>query len=134
MWNKAWNNECFSATPTKSYGSCLCAYQMTDIDSAFSEFFSESAECSTSGFNEYVTQLCSWAGVDLSKAEAEGGSGSATTAAGDETKLLMVIIRKRDSEATPKDYKAKIRARCGVGQILPTQARGVSRAKQDGVV
>lgn len=51
---------------------------MTDVNSILSDDFSEDAECSTSGVSDLVTQLCSWSGVDLAKADAGAGSAAAS--------------------------------------------------------
>ena len=83
IWNTDWYSDCSSAVPIKSYGSCICAYQMTDVNGNLSDDYEEDAECSTSGVSELVTQLCSWSGVDLSKADAgAGGVGASVTASG----------------------------------------------------
>ena len=86
MFNTGWWSECSSDMPIKSYGSCICAYQKTDVDEDLSEYFSAAAECSTSGVSAFVTQLCSWGGVDLAKdAAGAGGAAASTTATATET-------------------------------------------------
>ena len=80
LFNTNWFVDCSSSLPLKSYGSCICAYQMTDVNYDLSVHFSADAECSTSGVSEVVTQLCGWCGVDLAK---DGAGGTvATTALG----------------------------------------------------
>lgn len=67
IFNTGWWSGCSSNLPLKSYGSCICAYRLSDVNYDISVHFSADAECSTSGVYEAVTQLCTWCGVDLAK-------------------------------------------------------------------
>ncbi|KAL8817278.1 MAG: hypothetical protein Q9191_008176 [Dirinaria sp. TL-2023a] len=81
IWNTDLYDDCASDVPIKSYGSCVCAYQMTMVNENLRLTYDFDAECSTSGVSDLVTQLCSWSGVDLAKAAAGAGSAGVTLTA-----------------------------------------------------
>jgi len=121
MFNTGWWHGCSSNLPLKSYGSCICAYRLSDVNDDLSVHFSADAECSTSGVYEAVTQLCTWCGVDLAK----NGVGTATATGSGPTGMGWRMGRAEgwltDAKQVPQ-HQGRQRHSCRHRQVRLLQA------------